>query len=80
MHESSKDTDAALAALADKMGRSATLGENQTVGDFWPRFLRRCEVKGLTNATIQNYARYWRNDIEPAFGAMTWDRIRYGVV
>lgn len=80
VHGTERDADRALVALADEMGRVPMLGERSTLADFWPRFMRRCEAKGLTNATIKKYQRHWERDIEPELGSLTWADLRYGVV
>lgn len=77
IHGSSRDADKAIAELAFEMGQSPSMGDPRTIADYWPYFMRRCEMKGLTKQTITGYEKEWRLRIEPRFGSCKWSELKY---
>lgn len=73
----SSDADREIALLTAEMGASPMLGDPRTVADYWPQFVRRCEMKGLARGTISGYESEWRLRIGPRFGGCRWADIRY---
>lgn len=75
-----QDAEAERARLAADMGRNRALGKRGTLEDFWPAFVRRCEAKGVTSATLSDYEKQWRLRIEPRFGGYRWSQLRFGEI
>lgn len=75
-----QDAIAERARLAADMGRNRSLGKRGTLEDFWPAFVRRCEAKGVTRATISDYEKQWRLRIAPRFGCYRWSQLRFGEI
>ena len=69
------EADRELARMAVEMGASPSLGDPRTVGEYWPWFLRRCELKGLARETLRDYETQWRLRIEPEFGSCRWPEV-----
>ena len=74
------DASAARVRLAAEMGRSPSLGDSMTVGQyFWGIFVPRKEAS-RTRSTVDFYTSAYRSQIEETFGRMDVDTVPKSVI
>ena len=80
VYGSERDADLEILRMSQQLGASAAFANIQTLADFWPSFILRCELKGLTKATLDDYELSWRAHVEPYMGDTRLADVTYRVV